>query len=421
MQQDVQSAVASVDPVATRPSLAGAQAFTTLIFVLIGAAFITSTYLLLQEFGRQDWLSLLLAHSHLFLFFPTFGLLALFAFHLPASVFVHLYWHYIPSPQKRFWGRLRFLHGFFWALVISFGVSYYVLGEFAQPRHLWEIAPSAHDQKRVTQVPDCRDASGAPCRRLPPLEALGDLRAKSSMSIPYARFARTCLPPQESGLVEKPADADKVRWCFPAGQMMVAEACCKVQAAFRDDVNTTFAREANRSNLARAEVLLQMVKVFFVVVTLVIAMLLLFWRERIQALYADLITRIDWHVMVGGFAMLLWPIMDYAYQEVENVLMGRLTESMQLRLSLVIAPWLAILFYYFLKQWGGRAETVGQIAGVATALLAFLARDELRDFATKQTGIGMPVWMIPLLSGALLLGAMALLVSRRWVPKTWQR
>jgi hypothetical protein len=422
MQHDVQrEPPVSAQAIADRPSLTGARVFTAAIFALLGAAFLASTYLLTKEFADYDWPSLILAHSHLFLFFPTFGILALFAFHLPASVFVHLYWYNIPSPEKRIWGRLRFVHGFAWALAISFFVSTYVLGEWAQPRHLWEVSPQAHDRDRGAIVPDCRDASGAPCRRLPTLQALSDLRDKSVMSIPYSRFARPCLPPEESRLMEALPDSDKARWCFPAGQMMTADSCCKVQRAFRMHVSATHATPAGRSDLARAEARLQFVKVFFVVVTLVIAMLLLFWRDQVQHHYPDLTTRIDWHVMIGGFAMLLWPIMDYAYQDIENVLMGRLTVSMQLRLSLVIGPWLAILFFYFLKQWGGRTETIGQIAGVATALLAFLARDELRDFATKQTGIGMPFWMFPAMAAALLVGAVALLVSRRWVPKTWQR
>ena len=45
---------------------------------------------------------MVVAHSHLFFFFPVLGVLALFAFYLPSVVFTHLYWNHLP------YGKLRF-------------------------------------------------------------------------------------------------------------------------------------------------------------------------------------------------------------------------------------------------------------------------------------------------------------------------
>ncbi|MEZ5730625.1 MAG: hypothetical protein R3E48_23225 [Burkholderiaceae bacterium] len=44
------------------------------------------------EFRHLKWLALLTMDSHLFVFFPTLGIVALFAFYLPACAFVDLYW-----------------------------------------------------------------------------------------------------------------------------------------------------------------------------------------------------------------------------------------------------------------------------------------------------------------------------------------
>jgi hypothetical protein len=188
----------------------------------------------------------------------------------------------------------------------------------------------------------------------------------------------------------------------------------------RDHVGVQFARGTSRSDLARAYLWIQPVKVFLIVVIMVIGVLLLIWRETIQRLYPDLSTRLDWHIMIGGATLLLWPVMDYAYQDAANVLYGRWTNGMQLRLSLVIGPWLAVILYYFLQRFARRVEVMGQILTVAGGLLAILARDELRDLATKLTGIGMPSWMGLILAASLCLGFVALLGPRRLVPAAWR-
>src|SRR5262245_36978722 len=49
------------------------------------------------EFANTDWLTMVLAHSHLFLFFPLLGSLGLVAFYLPSVAFAHLYWTHLPG------------------------------------------------------------------------------------------------------------------------------------------------------------------------------------------------------------------------------------------------------------------------------------------------------------------------------------
>ncbi len=409
MSKDVETETARLAAlVAARPSLAGAKIFASLVFALLGASFIASTALLYLEFRDHSFGTLALTHSHLFLFFPTFGILALCAFHLPSAVFVHLYWYTVPR------GRLRFLHGFAWAIALALFASYVLLGEFTGPRHVWEVDPQILARDKGEPV----NCGAAVCRRVPALEAIKNLRESSTTSVPLSKLGRAC---KSGDLIEPPEDFGKERFCVPAGKKLNGVQCCAVQQAMRDSIDRQFAQKSPRSRLAELEMHLQTLKAFFIVVLMVIAILLLIWRLKIQRLYPDFARRIDWQVMVGAFALLLWPVMDYAYQDAANALYGRFDDGIQLRLSLVVAPWLAVILYYFLQRFHRRVEVLGQLLGVAGGLLAVFARDELRDLATKMTGVGMPSWMFVVFALALIAGFAALIIPRRLVPDAWRQ
>ena len=128
-------------------------------------------------------------------------------------------------------------------------------------------------------------------------------------------------------------------------------------------------------------------KIFFVLLVIGIGLLLSVWRDKIDQLYRDSVPGVERGVIVGAFAMLLWPAMDYGYQQTSNVLFGR-WEGLQLRLSVVIAPWALLLLFYFLRRLGKQGETIGQIAGVVTAAVALLRYEDLNDWAVRLLGVG---------------------------------
>ena len=73
-----------------------ARIFVGSLFALIGVAFVVPAMVLIYEFNAIDWQTLLFAHSHLFFFFPVFGVLALVAFYVPAvAALLH------PEEQRR--------------------------------------------------------------------------------------------------------------------------------------------------------------------------------------------------------------------------------------------------------------------------------------------------------------------------------
>lgn len=382
------------------PSLAAAKVFVGAVFILLGAGFLASTYLLMIEFPDQ-WRTLAIAHSHIFIFFPLFGIVALMAFYLPSVIFTDLYWRHLPL------GLPRFALGFVVAIGASWYVSTFLLGPFSMPRALWEIAPRTLATDRGEPA-DCA-ANRARCNRLGLMQTLQSLRDKASGPTSLSKFARPCEP---DPLLETPEEHTKQRWCFPAGRLATAAECCVAQASYANAVNTRAVAPATRSKLADYDEWLQPLKIFFILVVLVIGVMLVVWRSRIEAHYPHQSGRIERHVMIGGIAMLLWPIMDYAYLDATNTLFGRPSDDVQIRLSLVAAPWSMLLLFYYLRRFARNIEVLGQIVGVAGGVTALIVRDELKDWSVRLVGIGMPWWMPWVMLALCIAGIVALFVPR---------
>jgi hypothetical protein len=369
--------------------MAGARIFVAVSFVLLGASFIASTALFIYEFRDLDWPTLLVAHSYLFYFFPVLGILALCAFYLPSVVFTHLYWNHLRH-------KLRFVIGLMVVIAASLYFTWYLQKD---PRSIWEASPEA-------LLADKREAGG----RATILGTLGDLREKAQARTWLSSFARNCA---SDPLLEEPEDMSKKRYCFPAQTQLTGAACCKVQAQFAQAVKRLEENPRTRSLSATLDVLVFLpLKVFFVLIIVVIGALLALWRNRIDEQYAELVPRLERGVIIGAFAMLFWPAMDYGYQQTADVLFGR-TGSVPIRLSLVIAPWVLLLLFYFLRRLGERAELVGQVSGVVVAGVALLRLEQLNDWVGKLFGVGADVWVLVAQALLAVAGLVALFVLRR--------
>jgi hypothetical protein len=369
--------------------MVGARIFVALCFVVLGASFVASTALLIHEFQAIDWLTMVVAHSHLFFFFPVLGVLALFAFYLPSVVFTHLYWNHLR------YGKLRFLIGLVAVAAGSYGFAQYL---DKPPRAIWEVSPAA-------LVAD----KGAP-GRVPILDALKDLRKEAQSRVGLSNFARNCaLDP----LMEVPDEFLKERYCFPAKARLKGAECCQAQKRFEQSVSRLQADPSQRSLSATYDTVFLPLKVFFVLVVVAIGGLLAYWRDRIDQHYRELMPRLERGVMIGALAMLFWPAMDYAYQQTANVLFGRFNPGLQLRLSLVIAPWALLLLFYFLRRFGKQGEMVGQISGVVLAAVAVLRYEQLNDWGVRLLGAGADQWALAALTALAFGGLIALLWLRR--------
>jgi hypothetical protein len=378
--------------------MTGARIFVAVVYLILGAAFLVSTGMLINEFKSSDWFTMVVAHGHLFLFFPLFGILALVAFYLPSVVFTHLYWTHLP------YGKLRFLLGLIAVAVLTLGVCWWL---DAKPRAVWEVSPHALAADKDEPVP-C--GTGSICQRTPILDAVANLRMEGQRRIGLSQFARNCkLDP----LLDMPEDMTKLRWCFPAKAMLAGDACCQVQARFGDVVVRLQADASQRSLSAKLDVFFMPLKVFFVVILIAIGGLLAVWRHRLDQHYHELVPAIERGVIVGAIAMLFWPLMDYAYQQTSDALFGRWTGGPPLRLSLVIGPWALLLLFYFLRHLGQYSAIVGQISGVVVATVYVMRYENLNDWAVRVLGIGIDSWTIGYLVIIALVGLVRLFWPRR--------
>jgi hypothetical protein len=379
-------------------SMTGARAFVAVVYAALGASFLASSGILIKEFYDVDWLSMLVAHSHLFLFFSVFGILSLAAFYIPSVVFTHLYWTHLP------YGRLRFLAGLVVVAASSFGVAWWLN---AKPRAIWEASPEALAADRGETV---RCGAAGSCRRAPILDAVAGLRREAQRRVGLSKFARSC---KVDPLLDPPEEMTRQRWCFPAEHLLDGYACCDVQARFAAAVARLQEDPQRRSLSASLDVVFMPLKIFFVLIVVVIGGLLAVWRHKLDAYYSDLVPDIERGIIIGAIAMLFWPLMDYAYQQTANALFGRWISGTQVRLSLVIAPWALLLLFYFLRHLGAYSAIVGQISGVVVAAVYVLRYESLNDWAVRLLGTGMDIWTMAALIGIALAGLVCLIWPRR--------
>ena len=359
-----------------------AHAFVGLVFTLLGASFFASTGLLIYEFRHSHWDLLLFSHSHLFFFFPVFGIMVLAAFYIPSVVFTDFYWRRGNVPL----GRTRFMFGTLVVLVVAAGLTLHLANQ--QPRGIWEISPMALAADQAAPpvvVDDCRTESGGPCVRQPLLMALRDLRERGLQRQTITEFARSC---SSDPMMEAPETDKAMRWCFPAGARMSAKDCCTVQRQFAGDVAAKFHDEKARSLISRVEEVATFFKVFFVIVLVVIGILLVVWQDQIARKYENRLPAIERGVIVGAIGMLFWLLMDYGFQQTSDVLVGRAKPGFPFRLSLIVAPWTAVLILYFVKRMGNTMFNAAQLSTILGSAVAVLRYEQISNASVRMLGSG---------------------------------
>ncbi len=378
----------------------GAHFFVALVYALLAASFVASTATLIQEFKDLDWISLALTHSHLFVFFPTFGIVVLAAFYWPAVIFTNLYW---TKGSVRF-GPLRYLLGF----AVAIGASWWVAQQIgsAELRGIWEIEPATLQRDGGGPTP-CTTVDGVrtECRRSPFLTALNDLRTYGTKRTGFSEFTRNCHP---DPLIEPSPAYKERRYCFAAGQMLDARQCCDVQARFAREVRDVQADPQLRSRTSELDQYFLPLKVFFVVIMVVIAALLAFRRKQVADLYPNYVPTIERGIIIGGLAMLIWPLMDYAYLQTSLTLFGRQTDGLHFRWSLVIVPWAILLPFFFLSRANSSLERIAQGASVLASFVAIMRYQQINDIAVRVFGAGAERWVIGLIVGLSLLAFVGL-------------
>jgi hypothetical protein len=241
------------------------------------------------------------------------------------------------------------------------------------------------------------------------LDTLVSVTEAAQRRVGLSKFARNCQP---DALLEIPEDMQKERYCFAAKGKLTGPQCCEAQTRLADTVARMQSDFVQRSLTGALDgILFLPLKIFFVLIVVAIAICLAIWRDLMDAHYRDLVPAVERGVIIGAFAMLFWPLMDYGYQQTSNALFGRWGAGPQFRLSLVIVPWALLLLFYFLRRLRKNLEIVGQLAGVAASAIAILRYEEINDWSVRLFGAGADTWTI-----AILLGIAALGFVQLWWP-----
>jgi hypothetical protein len=393
----------------------GVRAFIFCVFSIVGLSFLATTAVLVWEFWRHDWLTIASFYSHLFIFFPTFGIVALIAFYTPACVFTDLYMRYVP------FGRPRFITGFVVAVVLSIGIAQQMTS--SQERSIFEVAPNllrndAGESERV-----CNPSQGNTCDRLPIMTAVDNVRRVSQSRIGLSDLARNCRPDK---LKDPPAGPK--RYCFTATvlpadidatteQHRLTDAdCCAAQARFTSAVKQMHDSPGGRSLTSIVHTTLLPFKIFFALILIVISVLLAVRHKTMVAKYEGLMPGIERGVLVGAAAMVIYPVMSHAFLQSAALLYfgggpaGGFRSTAPL-ISLAFGVWGLLLLFFFFNQHDKDMQSLGRIGGLIGSAIAVLKYDQIVDLSVRLFGTGAS-WVNIAVLCALAVGAWLTLVIK---------
>ena len=388
----------------------GARCFVLAVFALLGLSFVTSTGVLAYEFWDAQWVDILTLDSHLFLFFPTFGVVALAAFYLPACTFVDLYWRHLA------YGKLRFLLGVAVLIALSFVIASFILD--SPKRSAWEVSPATRLSDRGEPAGCSRTAAG--CQRMPYLEALGNLRTVSRSRMGLADFARDC---KSDPLIEITPGPGPRRFCFastplsPKPALQADTECCAAQERLETMVNGAFAHADDRSLTHRVHGWLLPLKIMLLLILLAISLLLALRFRNVETHYRRYISRIERGLVIGAAAAMFFPFMSQGFLESSNALVGvnaRGTFSTIVPvLSIVFGAWLMLIVFYFYRRRDKQLELLGKLGGAIAGAFAALKYNIIASIFVRLLGSGASTYMI----GGLILLSLAALAAVAWPTK----
>ena len=386
----------------------GARLFVAGVYLAIALSFLAVTGVLIWEFWDTDWFTLATHDSHLFVFFPTLGLVALAAFYVPSCVFVDLYWRHVP------FGRLRLVAGFTVLAAASYLIAE-LLG--ANPyRPVWELHPQvlAQDQAEPTGC----DSGSQPCERAALLDAVRSLQHVSHSRLGVKEFILNCQP---EPLIESFVSTEPKRFCFASSHLTSSprlsstSECCEAQRRFEDTIVGLLGEPERRSLTGGVHAWLLPLKVFFLLTLLVIGLLLALRYEGVNRYYPEVMTHIEVGIIVGSVAMVFFPLMSQAFVQTASALYGSAQgagfKPLVPVMSFLFGAWALLLLLFFYRRHDRGVEMAGKFAGAIASAVAVAKYDVIVDHTVRFLGSG---------AGATSISALAIaslfLIHVVWSP-----
>ena len=390
----------------------GARAFVFIVYFLLGLSFISVTALLFWEFGLEKALVFATFDSHLFLFFPTLGLVALAAFYLPSCAFVDMYWRHVT------FGPLRFLIGLG---IIGAAATYIALGLSANPhRSVWDIKPATLASDK-SEPAGCGEA-GRPCERIALLDGVTNLAEVSRKRIGVREFYRSC---QSEPLIEPGIETEPKRFCFAstpltdAPRLSTDAECCRAQQRYQAAIDRLYVDPFQQSITGRIHTLLLPTKVFFLFILLAISVMLTLRHAGVKRHYPDQIGRIEICVLLGAVAMIFFPLMSQAYVQSADALFGVQQKggfrSIVNFMSVLFGAWAMLLLLFSFRQHDQDLELAAKLAGVAASTIAVVKYDLLVSIIVRYLGSGADKFSVGMLIALAVIAILVLLspITRR--------
>ena len=385
--------------------LIGSRAVSLILFTVLGLSFLAEPGILMWEFWAQGWFTIATHDSHLFLFFPTLGLVALAAFYVPALALTDMYWQHVR------YGRARFAAGF----AVLAGLSWFIAGTMnSSPfRPIWDIAPRVL-QADKTQPPGCGPPPAQPCQRVALMQSLYAVRKVSRTHFGLKDFIRQC---ENDPLIEPSDQADPKRFCFASTPlsdtpvMSTTKDCCDAQKRLKDTILELSDPPDQRSITSVVHAVLLPLKVFFLLLLAAISVLLALRYQGVARHYKRDIGRIDLGVVIGAGAMLFFPLMSQGFVQTADALYGTSQNAgfkpIVNAMSVAFAAWALLLLMFFYRRHDRDLELLGKMAGVVASAIAVLKYDLLIALVTRYLGSGAG---IPTIVGLLIASAAAVLL-----------
>ncbi len=386
----------------------GIRAAVFIIFAILGASFLSVLGTLAYEFP-ENWREIATLYSQLFLFFPTFGILALCAFYFPACVFLDMYWNHITA------GKLRIFVGAAALVALSVVMAQMLLQGVPA---VWQVKPEILKAERG-EPPGC--AQNQSCARLPVLESISLVREVSQTRTGLGPFDRDCYWYKEEGepqYLPTPESFTEQRFCFATGRMADGATCCEAQERMRGHMEAVYEPPENRALTGKVHAWVLPFIIFFLLVLFVIGIMLVIRRRSLDTHYNKYLNRLERGVLVGAFAMLFWPLSNHAYIQSSGVIFGGSSRSLFVMLapgfSLLFGLWALMLLFFFLRRYKQDVETVGKIAGVIVSGIAFLRYEELVGYFERLAGSGADSISLGFLGAILLTAFLQLVIWRSY-------
>lgn len=368
-------------PIATR-------VFVFIVFLTFALTFFGHTIALAWEFWGTGWFDIASITSTVFIFFPTFGIVALVAFYIPATVLVDMYWRHAK------FGRFRFTAG----IIVIAALSYWIGAELsAMNRGMYMIAPQ-------TLIGDAGEPTGCAasengCARLPMLDIVANVHTVSKSRFGLADFIHPC---GTDPFLETPPANEHKRFCFastplPASamsrpQLSTSDDCCRAQELTRETIATWYAQTSQRSIAAQLYQPFMTVKVFFLFLALSINLLLVLHHHTLEKQYSPIMPQVEVCIIVATAAMLLYPFMYQGDIQTLDALYGTanrpLVRSLGPYLSFLFGTGALLVVLFFYRRHDKRIEQLGKMGGIAAGAVAVVKYDQVIAAVERIMGSG---------------------------------